>query len=421
MSLRINQNISAMNAYRNLSVTSDNMSKSLEKLSSGYRINRAADDAAGLSISEGLRAQIGGLKTAVKNAQDGISVVQTAEGALTEVHAILQRMRDLAVQASNTGSQDSQATAAAQTEFAQLNQELDRIGNTTSFGKTKLLNGTFGAQIGVVAEAVTGVDASTGKDFSAMQLDLNGTIIDGTTIGASTLTATLTGFDKDANGNNLAAGTYNDASHLQSDLQTAVDTALSGAVAGYSNGDVQVQVADAGNGVWKIALQTSSTGATTATGATLSVAGNTAGDFGYSTTPDTSTVTLGTGGTFQIGANSGETMAINIGAVNSTTLGTGALNLATNASGAIAAVDSAIGSVSTTRATLGAYQNRFEHTINNLNVAVENLSASESRILDTDMAQEMVNFTRSQILSQAGTAMLAQANSAPQSVLKLLQ
>src|SRR5207249_2063084 len=133
-----------MNAYRNLTVTDGMMSKSLEKLSSGFRINRAADDAAGLSISEGLRSQVGGLKVGVRNAQDGISVVQTAEGALTETHAILQRMRDLAVQASNTGSQDPTATAAAQTEFGQLNQELDRIGNTTRFGGAKLLDGTFG-------------------------------------------------------------------------------------------------------------------------------------------------------------------------------------------------------------------------------------------------------------------------------------
>ncbi|MEN3309194.1 MAG: flagellin [Micromonosporaceae bacterium] len=423
MSLRINQNIAAMNAYRNLSVTSDSMSKSLEKLSSGFRINRAADDAAGLSISEGLRAQVGGLKTAVKNAQDGISVVQTAEGALTEVHAILQRMRDLAVQSSNTGSQTTQATAAAQTEFAQLNSELDRIGNTTSFGNTKLLDGTFGSTPGVVAEAVTGVSPVTGKDFSTMQLDFNGTIIGGTTIAASTLTAVLTGQDNNTStGAALGVGHYNSASHLQTDLQIAVDTALSAAVgAGYTNGDVKVQVADAGNGVWKIALETSGTGATVATGATLSVAGNTAGDFGYSTTADTASVTLGGGGVFQIGANGGETLGITIGAVNSTTLGTGALNLSTNASAAITAIDTAISSVSTTRATLGAYQNRFEHTINNLNVAVENLSASESRIRDTDMAQEMVSFTRSQILSQAGTAMLAQANSAPQSVLKLLQ
>src|SRR5437660_4834750 len=133
MGLRINQNIAAMNAYRNLTVTDGQMAKSLEKLSSGYRINRAADDAAGLSISEGLRAQIGGTKVAIRNAQDGISVVQTAEGALSEVHSILQRMRDLAVQSSNTGSQDANAVAAAQTESDNLVSELNRISSTTSF------------------------------------------------------------------------------------------------------------------------------------------------------------------------------------------------------------------------------------------------------------------------------------------------
>src|ERR1041385_3358847 len=138
MGLRINQNIAAMNAYRNLTVTDGQMAKSLEKLSSGFRINRAPDDAAGLSVSEGLRAQIGGLKVAVRNAQDGISVVQTAEGALTEVHSLLQRMRALSLQASNTGSQDLDARTAAQTELNQLNSELDRIGNTTSFGHSKL-------------------------------------------------------------------------------------------------------------------------------------------------------------------------------------------------------------------------------------------------------------------------------------------
>src|SRR4051794_16256897 len=145
MGLRINQNIAAMNAYRNLTVTDGQMAKSLEKLSSGFRINRAADDAAGLSISEGLRSQVGGTKVAIRNAQDGISVVQTAEGALSEVHAILQRMRDLAVQTSNTGSQDSTARQAAQTESDQLLLEIDRIGNTTKFGNTKLLDGTFGS------------------------------------------------------------------------------------------------------------------------------------------------------------------------------------------------------------------------------------------------------------------------------------
>src|SRR3954452_20159123 len=144
MGLRINQNTAAVNAYRNLTVTEGQMAKSLEKLSSGLRINRAADDAAGLSISEGLRSQVGGTKVAIRNAQDGISVVQTAEGALSEVHSILQRMRDLSVQSANTGSQDSAAVAAAQKEVDGLVSELDRISNTTSFGQTKLLDGTFG-------------------------------------------------------------------------------------------------------------------------------------------------------------------------------------------------------------------------------------------------------------------------------------
>jgi flagellin len=286
--LRINNNIAAQNAYRNLSVTDSQMSKSLEKLSSGFRINRAADDAAGLSISEGLRSQIGGLKVAVRNAQDGISVVQTAEGALTETHSILQRMRDLSVQASSTGSQDSDARAAAQTEFVQLNSELDRIATTTGYGGQKLLDVASGAYMGTFQ------------------------------VGANTNTA-------DQIGVNLGTAAF-------------------------------------GSG---------------------------------------STVT----------------------GFDSAGLGVGTLDLssATGGTAAIAAIDTAIKGVSTARATLGAYQNRFEHTINNLNIAVENLSASESRIRDTDMAQEMVSFTRSQILTQAGTSMLAQANQAPQNVLSLLR
>jgi len=283
--LRINNNIAAFNAYRNLSVTDSQMSKSLEKLSSGYRINRAADDAAGLAISEGLRSQIGGLKVAVRNAQDGISVVQTAEGALNESQAILQRMCDLAVQAANGGSQDSTAQAAADTEFQQLNKELDRIAGTTTFNGNGLLNGSFNGAFQI--------DSGTGTG-SVIQVDITSTgVLSGTTI---------TGLD-------------------------------------------------------------------------------------------------------------------------STGLGTGSADLTStgNAVSAIGTLDTALKDVSTVRAKLGAYQNRFEHTINNLNVAVENLSASESRIRDVDMASEMVNFTKSQILTQAGTAMLAQANQAPQSVLKLLQ
>jgi flagellin len=283
--LRINNNIAAFNAYRNLSVTDGQMSKSLEKLSSGYRINRAADDAAGLAISEGLRSQIGGLKVAVRNAQDGISVVQTAEGALNESQAILQRMRDLAVQAANGGSQDTTAQAAADTEFQQLNKELDRISGTTTFNGNGLLNGSFNG---------------------AFQID-----------------------------SSTAAGSV-----------------------------IQVDI-----------------------------------------------------------TSSGVLSGLTITGLDSTGLATGTADLTStaNAVTAIGTLDTALKDISTVRAKLGAYQNRFEHTINNLNVAVENLSASESRIRDVDMASEMVNFTKSQILTQAGTAMLAQANQAPQSVLKLLQ
>jgi len=275
MSLRINQNTEAFNAYRNLSVTQGQMGKSLEKLSSGFRINRAADDAAGLAISEGLRSQVGGLKVAVRNAQDGVSVVQTAEGALTEVHSILQRVRDLSVQAGND-SNNAAARGNIKTEIDSLGDELTRISAATNFNGINLLDGSNASltfQVGAGSTATTDQVAVSMTDISAL----------GTSVKAL-------------------------------DVSTAA-----------------------------------------------------------------------------------------------------------NALAAVGTVDTEIGNISTARAGLGAAQNRFEHTINSLNVAVENLSASESRIRDTDMASEMMNFTRSQILSQAGTAMLAQANQAPQGVLQLLR
>src|SRR5206468_12402281 len=201
MGLRINQNIAAMNSYRNLSVNDGMMAKSLEKLSSGFRINRAADDAAGLSISEGLRAQTGGLKVAVRNAQDGVSVVQTAEGALTESHAILQRMRDLAVQAANGGSQDAGAVAAANTEFGQLKNEIDRIAGTTKFGSQTLLDGNFGVSQSRndAAYAAFSTVTVTGAGNAADKFDLT-TTINGT---AQTVSVDLPG---------AAATTYTTAS-----------------------------------------------------------------------------------------------------------------------------------------------------------------------------------------------------------------
>ena len=288
MGLSVNTNVAAINAYRNLSATQTSLSKSLEKLSSGFRINRAADDAAGLAISEGLRSQISGLTQAARNAQDGISVVQTAEGALTEVHAILHRMRDLAVQAAND-SNSEEARTNISTEARQLSEELDRIAKSTNFNGTTLLDKVSGG---------------TG--------------------------ATL----------NFQVGADGD---VNSRIEVKLDSANVASVA-----------------------SAMSFSATSAGGATLNL-------FTHAT-----------------------------------------------AQSAITAIDDQIKKISTARANLGAYQNRFEHTINSVNVAVENLSASESRIRDTDMASEMVNFTKSQILSQAGTAMLAQANAIPQGVLKLL-
>jgi flagellin len=398
MGLRVNQNIAAMNAYRNLSVTDSQMSKSLEKLSSGFRINHASDDAAGLSVSESLRSQVGGIRVAVRNAQDGISVVQTAEGALSEVHNMLQRMRDLAVQASNSGSQDTDARAAAQTEVVQLKAEIDRIGQTTAFGGQKLLDGTYGSRAANVAGTGTPTTDLVVAAGTADQFKLT---VDGTT--SSDLT--------------IAAGTYNTdasgAAKLQSALQAAIDNNAS------TKGLVTAQVRyDDLTDENFVTFSRSST----ATGTSLAFAAGTndaTADLGL-TTPTNNGLTVN-GGQFQIGANAPETLTVSIDQVDSTTLGVGSIDLSSAANAAITQIDDAIKTVSTQRANLGAFQNRFEHTINNLNVAAENLSSSESRIRDTDMAQEMVSFTRSQILTQAGTAMLAQANQAPQSVLSLLR
>ncbi|MBM2617390.1 flagellin [Actinoplanes sp. LDG1-06] len=408
MGLRINQNIAAQNAYRNLSVTDSQMSKSLEKLSSGFRINRAADDAAGLSISEGLRSQVGGLKVAVRNTQDGVSVAQTAEGALNETTAILQRMRDLSVQAANSGATDSSAADAANKEMGQLNAELDRIGKSTAFGKQNLLDGTFGNTVktkftdaatnSLPADGTTGAAAAvpgTGGDFSFTISKVGGAAPTGGPIEVK-----VGQLGSDASAQDLAKA-----------VNAATEKALK--AAGYQGNEITMSA--------KVDAQNNTT---------YSMAGS--GDFSVADT--TGTVlgdtkmdltnldkTGGNSGKFQVGANANQKIGISIGGVDSETLGTASLDLTKDPDAAIKAIDKALSSVTDSRATLGAVQNRFEHTINNLNVAVENLSASESRIRDTDMAQEMVSFTRSQILTQAGTSMLSQANQSAQNVLSLLR
>jgi flagellin len=390
--MRINQNIAAFNAYRNLSVTSNQQAKSLEKLSSGFRINRAADDASGLVNSENLRAQIGGLKVATRNAQDAISLVQTAEGAQTEVHTILQRMRDLAVQSANEGANDTAALEANQSEIDQLKSELSRIAGQTQFGTKAILTG----EATEVDQAT--IDAATGGD----------------------LVTALKGLDADFN-TTLTA------------LEGDVDTATSQA---------EVDAADAAINEFFASVNVAG-GKTLADYATAdstySFGAGAAGD------PNVNTVayTLGSddfaggediyfGGeqsfTFQVGANSGQNVTVGVASVFASQLGTDTdkvsgldVTVDGGADAALDVLDAAISQVSDNRATLGAFQNRMESTIRNVSVATENLQAAESRIRDVDMAEEMVNFTRHQIMQQAGTAMLAQANQVPQSVLSLLR
>lgn len=274
MGLRINQNIEALNAHRNLLGTSDKLTRSMERLSSGLRINRAADDAAGLAISEKLRGQVKGLNQAIRNSQDGISLIQTAEGALNEVHSLLQRMRELSVQAANDVLTDTDRVAI-QKEVDSLLAEVDRIASNTEFNTRKLLDGSVAT------------------------------------------------------------------------------TALN----------------------------------------------------------------------LQIGANTGQSISVTIATATTAALTINGLSVGSHtlANQALVSIDNAIKTVSDIRSALGATQNRLEHTIANLGVAAENLQASESRIRDVDMAQEMMDFTKTQILQQAGTAMLAQANSTPQTVLQLLK
>ncbi len=398
--MRINQNNLAINAYRNLSTNNMSLGKSLEKLSSGFRINRAADDASGLVISQNLRAQVGGLRQATRNAQDGISVVQTAEGALSEVHNILGRVRDLAVQAANTGSNDADARSAAQAEIDALTAEVTRISDKTAFGGQNLLDGSYG----VTAGQVSAFDSDGDVTFAS----------------GDTLNVTVTGGSGSAVSVALNTGTFsgaNAAEAIESSIRTAL-AASGNAVeqAAAQNIEVSYEALGAG-GVFTV----SNTG-----GADVAIADGTGtplADSGAAGLAGTASAATGSGGTFQIGANAGDTVSVSIGDLDATALGVNALDVTTEAgaAAAITAVDNAIKTVSNERGDLGALQNRFESMINNLQVTTENLVASESRIRDTDMAAEMTNFTKSQILSQASTAMLAQANQVPQSVLSLLR
>ena len=382
--MRINNNLMAMNTHRQLGLANTSGSKSMEKLSSGYRINRAGDDAAGLAISEKMRGQIRGLNQASRNAQDSISMIQTAEGALTETHAILQRMRELAVQSANDTNVDVDREAL-QGEFNQLVDEIDRIANTTEFNTQKLLDGT---KKGLV-EAKDAVGTLQNNSNVAFQIDTATNI-------ASSATITITATNEST---------------------------------GFVDGNFKVSVVG-GAGTATIADE-----AITYDGKTITLSSGTLKGMKAGTSITISVKAKVDANTdvkdalsMQIGANSGQNMLIGINSMKAKDLGvrdTGGTAIdikdAGKATAAITQINNAIEAVSEERSKLGAYQNRLEHTIKNLDTSAENLQASESRIRDVDMAKEMMEFTKNNILQQAATAMLAQANQAPQTVLQLLR
>ena len=408
----VQHNLSAMNANRMLNVTTSAQSKSTEKLSSGYKINRAADDAAGLSISEKMRKQIKGLTQASSNAQDGVSAVQTAEGALTEVHSMLQRMNELAVQSSN-GTNSQTDRKAIQDEIDQLSSEIDRVSETTKFNETYLLKG----------------DATKTTKATFMK---SGYVIGGTALykkGENTALTSATLKEALAKGEKIYTENKDgdqDDSHLAvkgehyayvTKLYDADGKEVSAEnVAAGKKADGKT---DADKYFTSSAADTGVTNKTT-----LEVAkGATAGQSVSFTesTPVNGSISF----SLHVGADSAEDnkIVVNIDSMSAAGIGVKGLKVDTedDATAAIDRIAEAVQKVSSQRSTLGAVQNRLEHTIANLDNVVENTTSAESRIRDTDMAQEMVNYSKNNILAQAGQSMLAQANQSNQGVLSLLQ
>ena len=402
MGVRINTNIEALNAQRNLGINALAFGKSVEKLSSGLRINRAADDAAGLSISEKLRAQVKGLNQAVRNAQDGISMIQTAEGALNEVDSMLQRIRELAVQASNATLSSNDASAV-NTELQQLLTEVNSTSTRTKFNGKSLLAGSMVTSLG----GATGTDMIVNDSMTAVGETAVVTAIDvaGAQAGATyTITSPSAGNVTLTRSTDSMAQTISIAAMGANGTQTL----------NWSQLGVKVTLASAA-GITQANLTTAVTAA--ADNTIVTAAGSSSANI-------------------QIGSEAADFLAVSFSKIDlsGTVGGDGKLDAlatalstyngaqtAANAQALITAADNAIDAVNSQRATFGAVQNRLEHTIANLGVASENLATSESRIRDVDLASEMVTFTKTQILQQAGTAILAQANQAPQSVLQLLR
>ena len=485
----VQHNMQAMNANRMLNVTTGQQAKSTEKLSSGYRINRAADDAAGLTISEKMRKQIKGLDRASTNAEDGVSAVQTAEGALTEVHSMLQRMNELATQASNgTNSQDDRS--AIQDEVDQLTTEIDRVAETTKFNEIYLLKGDSDGgtkteklaahDAGLNGTLVDNGDTATftvkglkqggqvniaGKSYTVDGITApTNNLIDETTAGAADATAkytlNLAGMKSTLDGTatftiggtdyTINVAKDDDAKAIGDKLVTALKGKIDDGVGGQfkvdnTNGSVTFTASGDGVGnkltartaykapenaktttdIYNLMKDELATASSIGTDTAATVRNN--GDGTFTINKGSVSVADSLSFNLHVGADADMTNKINVNieTMNSSYLGIKGLNVTdktgTAATYAIDAIADAISKVSEQRSSLGAVQNRLEHTINNLDNVVENTTSAESRIRDTDMAEEMVNYSKNNILAQAGQSMLAQANQSNQGVLSLLQ
>ena len=404
----INHNLNAMNAHRQMGINTGAGAKSIEKLSSGYRINRAGDDAAGLAISEKMRGQIRGLNQASRNAQDGISLIQTAEGALNESQAILQRMRELSVQASNDTNTDSDRNEL-QNEVKQLITELDRIGNTTEFNTKKLLDGSA---VGVKEKVDGTAKANNNSSLKFLSTDLTNFNT------AAKTAATSSKYDGAITVVKVSEGSTFGGDSFKVILADGKELTVAGGAASAT----AVTVGDTG-----ISFGTDIFAAAV-TLAFDSTTANTDWKVGESITlvfskDVVASDKLEESVMLQIGANAGQTAFVSVGDMRASALGVKNLDVSSKlkAMNSVETVQLAIGKVSAQRSALGAMQNRLEHSIKNLDTSAENLQASESRIRDVDMAKEMMSFTKNNILTQAAQSMLAQANQAPQQVLQLLR
>jgi len=390
----INHNMNALNAHRNMGINNTAAGKSMEKLSSGLRINRAGDDAAGLAISEKMRGQIRGLTQASRNSADGISMIQTAEGALNETTNILQRMRELAVQASNDTNTSSDREEI-QKEINALTEEVDRIANNTEFNTQKLLNGSKSGEEGdLVRDEVKAVQGQFKIVLDKALTDKDKLIIDGKALTFTTAEAA----DKDQ----LAAKIEALLGDYTVDVSTDKKTITLNQKVGKDKDE------------FKVALNSKSDGIK----GSVEKDGITQRDTEYSE----GKVSV------QVGANASQSMSIEIGDMRAQALkivndkGRGlSVETAQSANEAITAFDAALNAVSSQRANLGAVQNRLEYTISNLDNTAENLTSAESTLRDVDMAKEMMEYSKNNILNQAAQAMISQANQQPQNVLQLLR